>query len=279
MINETLNEADEQDGQGRRGDPRGLRGDPHRPGATRRCSTSSPPTTTAAPTPLQQLASFTAPEARVIIISPYDHGAMAAIERAIRDSDLGVNPTDDGKTIRVVLPELTEERRKDYIKMAKTKAEDGRVVGAQHPPQRQAGPGQAREGRRGRQGRRHRRREAARRRSPRSTPTRSTSCSSTRKPSCSRSEPARSTTAASTVDPDASPGPPEPPPPKTSRAGPRPARRHRLGRGARRGAIIVVAGLLEAAVHGDRGRRGAGRDLGARPGLRRQAASTCPRSR
>ena len=79
------------------------------------------------PTPLQQLASFTVPEARVIIISPYDQGAMGAIERAIRDSDLGVNPTDDGKTIRVVLPELTEDRRKDYIKVAKHKAEEGRV--------------------------------------------------------------------------------------------------------------------------------------------------------
>jgi ribosome recycling factor len=54
-------------------------------------------------------------------------GAMTAIEKSIRDSDLGVNPTDDGKTIRVVLPELTEERRKDYIKMAKSKAEDGKV--------------------------------------------------------------------------------------------------------------------------------------------------------
>jgi ribosome recycling factor len=79
-------------------------------------------------TPLQQLASFTAPEARVIIISPYDASAMTAIEKSIRDSDLGVNPTDDGKTIRVVLPELTEERRKDYIKMAKTKAEDGKIA-------------------------------------------------------------------------------------------------------------------------------------------------------
>jgi ribosome recycling factor len=79
------------------------------------------------PTPLQQLASFTAPEPRVIIISPYDGGSLTAIEKAIRDSDLAVNPTDDGKTIRVTLPELTEERRKDYIKMAKGKAEDGRV--------------------------------------------------------------------------------------------------------------------------------------------------------
>src|SRR3954452_12155799 len=80
------------------------------------------------PTPLQQLASFTVPEARVIIIAPYDQSAMTAIEKSIRDSDLGVNPTDDGKTIRVVLPELTADRRKEYIKLAKTKAEDGRVA-------------------------------------------------------------------------------------------------------------------------------------------------------
>jgi ribosome recycling factor len=80
------------------------------------------------PTPLQQLASFTVPEARLVIVAPYDMGAMSAIEKAIRDSDLGVNPTDDGKTIRVVLPELTEERRKDYIKLAKTKAEDGKIA-------------------------------------------------------------------------------------------------------------------------------------------------------
>ena len=80
------------------------------------------------PTPLQQLASFTAPEARVIIISPYDQGAMHNILKAIRDSDLGVNPADDGKVIRCVFPELTEERRKEYIKVARTKAEDGRVA-------------------------------------------------------------------------------------------------------------------------------------------------------
>jgi ribosome recycling factor len=80
------------------------------------------------PTPLQQLASFTAPEARVILISPYDQGAMQNIEKAIRESDLGVNPADDGKVIRCVFPELTEERRKEYIKVAKSKAEDGRVA-------------------------------------------------------------------------------------------------------------------------------------------------------
>jgi ribosome recycling factor len=63
----------------------------------------------------------------VIIVAPYDMGSMHAIEKAIRDSDLGVNPTNDGKTLRVVLPELTEERRKEYIKLAKTKAEDGKI--------------------------------------------------------------------------------------------------------------------------------------------------------
>ncbi|WP_395694545.1 ribosome recycling factor [Nocardioides sp.] len=80
------------------------------------------------PTPLQQLASFTAPEARIILISPYDQGAMHNIQKAIRDSDLGVNPADDGKVIRCVFPELTEERRKEYIKVARHKAEEGRVA-------------------------------------------------------------------------------------------------------------------------------------------------------
>ena len=79
------------------------------------------------PTPLQQLASFTAPEARIILVQPYDLGAMTAIEKAIRDSDLGVNPANDGKILRCVFPELTEERRKEFIKLAKAKAEDGRV--------------------------------------------------------------------------------------------------------------------------------------------------------
>jgi len=80
------------------------------------------------PTPIQQLASFTSPEPRTILVSPYDVSAMPAIEKAIRDSDLGVNPSNDGKIIRCVLPELTEERRKEYIKVARTKAEEGRVA-------------------------------------------------------------------------------------------------------------------------------------------------------
>jgi ribosome recycling factor len=79
------------------------------------------------PTPINQLASFHVVDARMISITPYDKTSMASIERAIRDSDLGVNPTDDGQLIRVALPELTEERRREYIKLAKHKAEEARV--------------------------------------------------------------------------------------------------------------------------------------------------------
>jgi ribosome recycling factor len=80
-----------------------------------------------APTPLQQLASFQTPEARTILISPFDKSSMSAIEKTLRDSDLGVNPSNDGNVIRCVLPQLTEERRRDYIKLARTKGEDAKV--------------------------------------------------------------------------------------------------------------------------------------------------------
>ena len=79
------------------------------------------------PTPLQQLASFNVTEARTVLISPFDKTAMTAIEKALRDSDLGVNPSNDGNTIRCILPQLTEERRKDYIKMAHRKGEDAKI--------------------------------------------------------------------------------------------------------------------------------------------------------
>ncbi|MFL6138004.1 MAG: ribosome recycling factor [Frankiaceae bacterium] len=80
-----------------------------------------------APTPVNQLASFHVPEPRMAIITPYDKSALGGIERAIRDSDLGVNPSNDGNIIRVVFPQLTEERRKDLIKVAKHKAEEARI--------------------------------------------------------------------------------------------------------------------------------------------------------
>jgi ribosome recycling factor len=81
-----------------------------------------------APTPLQQLASFQTPEARTILISPFDKGAMSNIEKALRDADLGINPSNDGNIIRCVLPQLTEERRKEYIKMARSQGEDAKVA-------------------------------------------------------------------------------------------------------------------------------------------------------
>ncbi|MDO5630068.1 MAG: ribosome recycling factor [Mobilicoccus sp.] len=81
-----------------------------------------------APTPLQQLASLQFPEARTIIVTPYDKGAMSGIETALRESDLGVNPTNNGDNLRLVMPALTEERRREYVKLAKTKAEDGRIA-------------------------------------------------------------------------------------------------------------------------------------------------------
>ena len=80
-----------------------------------------------APTPLQQLATVSIPEARTVLITPYDRSAMKDIERAIAESDLGVNPTDDGQLLRINMPPLTEERRRDYVKLAKGKAEDARV--------------------------------------------------------------------------------------------------------------------------------------------------------
>ena len=80
-----------------------------------------------APTPVNQLASFHVADARMLTLTPFDKSSMTAIEKAIRDSDLGVNPTNDGAIIRIVFPQLTEERRKEYIKMAHRKAEDARV--------------------------------------------------------------------------------------------------------------------------------------------------------
>lgn len=80
-----------------------------------------------ATTPINQLASFSVPEPRMVVISPFDVSARTNIINAIRNSDLGVNPSDDGQIIRVVFPELSEERRKEYVKVVRTKAEDARV--------------------------------------------------------------------------------------------------------------------------------------------------------
>jgi ribosome recycling factor len=78
--------------------------------------------------PLQQLAGFNVPEARLLVIQPYDKNAIKAIEKAIQHSDLGINPSNDGAVIRLTFPQLTQERRKELVKVVKHKAEEGRVA-------------------------------------------------------------------------------------------------------------------------------------------------------
>ena len=81
-----------------------------------------------APTPLQQLASFQTPEARTILISPFDKSSMHEIEKTLRDSDLGLNPSNDGEIIRLTFPQLTADRRKELVRLVKGMAEDGRIA-------------------------------------------------------------------------------------------------------------------------------------------------------
>lgn len=80
------------------------------------------------PTPIPQVASITVPEARMIVIQPWEARMLKEIEKAIQKSDLGVNPTNDGKVIRLIFPELTEERRKELVKQVKKMAEDAKVA-------------------------------------------------------------------------------------------------------------------------------------------------------
>lgn len=80
------------------------------------------------PVPLQQLAAFQVPEARTLVVKPHDKGAITAIEKAIRESDLGLQPSNDGSIIRLTIPVLTEERRKEYVKVVKNMTEDGRIA-------------------------------------------------------------------------------------------------------------------------------------------------------
>ena len=79
------------------------------------------------PVPIQQLASIQVPEARQLLVRPHDRGSLGAIEKAIKESDLGVNPSNDGAIIRIVIPQLSEERRRDMVKVAKSKGEDAKV--------------------------------------------------------------------------------------------------------------------------------------------------------
>ena len=80
------------------------------------------------PTPIQQLANFSVPEPRILVVNPFDKAAIDDIARAIREADLGLNPASDGSVLRCVFPELSEDRRKDYIRLARSTAEEGRVA-------------------------------------------------------------------------------------------------------------------------------------------------------
>ena len=108
-------------------------------------------------TPLNQLAQISVPDARLLMITPYDKSAIKEIERAVLESDLGLNPANDGNVVRLPIPQLTEDRRKELVKVARHIAEEGRIARAQRAPRRAAPP----------QGARPRRRGAGRRGAPR----------------------------------------------------------------------------------------------------------------
>ncbi len=80
------------------------------------------------PTPLQSIAGVTAPEARLLLIQPYDRSSITAIEKALQRSELGLNPSNDGQVVRIAIPPLTEDRRREFAKIVKQKAEDARVA-------------------------------------------------------------------------------------------------------------------------------------------------------
>ena len=126
MIDEALFEAEEKMEKAvdvARGDMASIRTGRATPNAFARLSVDY----YGSPTPIPQLASVNIAEARMAVIKPYDATQLQAVEKAIRDSDLGVNPTNDGQVIRVVFPQLTEERRREMVKMARGKGEDGKV--------------------------------------------------------------------------------------------------------------------------------------------------------
>ena len=126
MIDETLFEAEEKMEKAvavARDDLASIRTGRANPGMFARISIDY----YGATTPITQLSSINVPEARLVVIKPYEQSQLGAIEKAIRDSDLGVNPTNDGNVIRVAIPQLTEERRRDLVKQAKSKGEDARV--------------------------------------------------------------------------------------------------------------------------------------------------------
>ncbi|OAX67732.1 ribosome recycling factor [Rothia kristinae] len=127
MIEDSLTEARTKMGKAVDAAKEDFGGGAHRPAPNPSLFSSLLVDYYGAPTPLQQLASFQNPEARTLLITPYDKSALNEIEKALRNSDLGANPANDGNVIRVVMPELTEERRREYVKMVSGKAEEARV--------------------------------------------------------------------------------------------------------------------------------------------------------
>ena len=127
MINDTLNEADQKMGksvEATREEFAAIRAGRANPSMFNKLVAEY----YGSLTPIQQLASFAAQDARTIIVTPFDMAALDNIEKAIRDSDLGVNPSNDGALIRVIIPQLTEERRKEMVKVAKGKGEDAKIA-------------------------------------------------------------------------------------------------------------------------------------------------------
>ncbi len=126
-VDAVLEDCRDKMAKAARAHPQRVRDDPHRsgrprPGGEARVDYYG------SEVPLQQLAGIQVPEAKLMVITPYDKASLKAIERAIQNSDLGINPSNDGVVIRLTFPPLTEERRKDLVKVAHHKAEEGRVA-------------------------------------------------------------------------------------------------------------------------------------------------------
>ena len=127
-IDDFIQDADAADGQVGRDDARALQLACAPAAPRRRCSTASRSTTTGTPTPLKNLATINVPEPRMLTIQPFDPSSIKQIEKAIQESDLGLTPSNDGKLIRLPIPQLTEERRKELVKVVRQMAEEGRVA-------------------------------------------------------------------------------------------------------------------------------------------------------
>ena len=127
MSTEILADADQQDGPRRRGHGARLPGAPHRSRLDAPSSSGSTSTTTARQTPLNQLAGISVPEPHQIVIQPWDRGVLGAIEKAILKSDIGLMPNVDGTVVRLNIPPLTEERRKDIVKVVHKRMEEAKV--------------------------------------------------------------------------------------------------------------------------------------------------------